>query len=106
MRKLVVVLLLVATGFMIGGCAADRAAIDHRSAVMGGVADKINAGTAADLQANALDVAWTIENERRAAVNLSDWAHWRKATYPYPAKRPEALPWKPVDDVPATGGSQ
>jgi|GEM_PF-3886167 len=87
-----------------GGCAADRATVDHRAAVMSALADKVNAGTAADLQANALDAAWVIENERRAAVNLSDACHWRKATYAHPARRPTTLPWTPEDDVPAEGG--
>jgi len=81
-----------------GGCGAPKATLDHRAAVMCGLADKINAGTADELAANALDVAWAVENERRAAVNLADWAHWRKPTHPYPAKRPTALPWVPVDD--------
>ena len=85
------------------GCAADRATIDHRAAVMSGLADKINAGTADDLRANALDAAWVIENERRSAVNLSDAYHWRSASYKYPAKRPTTLPWTPEDDVPAEG---
>ena len=94
------VLLVVAT---LGGCAADRATIDHRAAVMSGLADKINGGTADDLRANALDAAWVIENERRAAVNLSDAYHWRSASYKYPAKRPTTLPWTPEDDVSAEG---
>jgi len=84
------------------GCSADRATVDHRAAVMCGLADKINAGTTADLAANSYDVAWIIENERRAAVNLSDSYGWRKATYPYPAARPASLPWVPQDDI--TGG--
>jgi len=97
----IVMLMLVVLGMV--GCSADRATVDHRAAVMGGVADKINSGTADDLRANASDVAWTIENERRAAVNLSDSYHWRKATYQYPASRPTTLPWKPQDDTTGTG---
>jgi len=73
---------------------------------MSGLADKINSGTADDLRDNALDAAWVIENERRAAVNLSDAYHWRKATYPYPARRPTELPWRPEDDVPAAKGGR
>ena len=99
----ILMVLLVVMGM--AGCAADRATVDHRAAVMGGLADQINSATPADLAANASDVAWVIENERRAAVNLSDAYHWRKATYPYPAKRPTTLPWKPEDDVPAQGPS-
>ena len=86
------------------GCSVDRATIDHRAAVMSGVADKVNAGTTDDLRDNALDVAWIIENERRAAVNLSDAFHWRAPTYKYPARRPTELPWRPEDDVPVKGG--
>jgi len=74
--------------------------------VMSAVADKINTGTADDLRDNALDVAWIVENERRAAQNLSDAVHWRPPTYKYPARRPEALPWVPEDDVPAAGGGK
>jgi inner membrane protein involved in colicin E2 resistance len=81
------------------GCAADRATIDHRAAVMVGLADKINAGTSDDLKANAPYVAWTIENERRAAQNISDAYHWKSATYKYPASQPTTLPWTPVDDT-------
>jgi len=94
------IVLLVLCSLFAGGCASDRATLDHRAAVMNGIADKINSGTALDLQANALDVAWALENERRAAVNLRDSAYWRKPTYPYSAKRPTALPWKPEDDIP------
>lgn len=101
---MLVVMLAVAA--MLGGCAADRATIDHRAAVMSGLADKINSGTADDLAANALDAAWIIENERRAAVNLSDAYHWRKATYPYPARRPTSLPWTPEDEAPAAEGGK
>jgi len=97
------VLCLLCGGLFLGGCASDRATVDHRAAVMNGVANQVNAGTAQDLATNALDAAWIIENERRAAVNLSDSYHWRKATYPNPAKRPTTLPYTPVDDVPAPG---
>ena len=62
---------------------------------MNAAADKINAGTADDMRANAAPIAWVIENERRAAVNLSDAAHWRKATFPTAASQPTTLPWKP-----------
>ena len=86
------------------GCAVDRATVDHRAAVMCGLADRINTGTADDLRANALDAAWAIENERRAAMNLSDAYHWRKATYPCPASRPTTLPWTPEDASPAPAG--
>ena len=106
-RMLVVMLvLLVGAAVISTGCSADRAKIDHRAAVMSGLADKINGGTADDLRDNALDAAWVIENERRAAVNLSDAYRWRKATYPYPARRPTELPWRPEDDVPATKGGR
>jgi len=98
----VVMVLVVVLGMT--GCAADRATVDHRAAVMCGTADMINEGTADNLKANATAVAWVIENERRAAVNLSDAYHWRKPTYPYPAKMPTTLPWKPEDDVPVEGG--
>lgn len=97
------VLVLVLAGFVLAGCSADRAAIDHRAAVMCGVADMINEGTAENLRVNATSAAWVIENERRAAVNLSDAYHFRKPTYPYPAKQPTTLPWKPEDDVPPGG---
>jgi len=100
----VMLVLLVGVATVSTGCSADRATIDHRAAVMSGLADKINSGTADDLRDNALDAAWVIENERRAAVNLSDAYHWRKATYKYPARRPTALPWEPEDDVRAKGG--
>jgi len=100
----VMLVLLVGVAAVSTGCSADRATIDHRAAVISGLADKINSGTADDLRDNALDAAWVIENERRAAVNLSDAYHCRKATYKYPARRPTALPWKPEDDVPAKGG--
>jgi len=103
MRAIVCGLLVLMVVLMLGGCAADRATIDHRAAVMSGLADKINSGTADDLRANALDAAWVIENERRSAVNLSDAYHWRSASYKYPAKRPTTLPWTPEDDVPAEG---
>jgi len=96
--------LLFAVAMVSTGCAADRATVDHRAAVMSGLADKINSGTAEDLRDNALDVAWCLENERRAAVNLSDAFHWRTPTYKYPAKRPTELPWRPEDDVPVKGG--
>ena len=102
----IVLLMLVAViglAFM-SGCAVDRTVIDHRAAVMSAVADKTNSGTADDLRDNALEVAWCLENERRAAQNLSDVVHWRPPTYRYPARRPEALPWVPEDDVPAIGG--
>jgi len=95
MKKLVVLVCLLA---LLAGCAADQAVIDHRAAVMCGLADKINAGTADDLRANAPDVAWTIENERRAAVNLSNWAHWQAPCYQHPALRPTSLPWVPTSD--------
>jgi hypothetical protein len=98
MKQVVMVLMLVLVMSVVVGCAADRATIDHRAAVMAGVANQVNAGTPQDLQDSALDVAWTLENERRAAVNLSDSYHWRKATYPYPAKRPTTLPYTPEDD--------
>ena len=75
--------------------------MDHRAAVMNGVANQVNSATAQDLAASALDVAWIVENERRAAVNLSDSYHWRKATYPFPAKRPTTLPYTPEDDTSA-----
>jgi hypothetical protein len=104
MRKIAWMLAVMVTVVLVGGCAVDRATIDHRAAVMSGLADKVNAGTADDLRANAVDAAWVIENERRAAVNLSDAYHWRKATYPNPAKRPTTLPWTPEDDAPAEGG--
>ena len=103
MRAIVCGLLVLMVVLMLGGCAADRATIDHRAAVMSGLADKINSRTADDLRANALDAAWVIENERRSAVNLSDAYHWRSASYKYPAKRPTTLPWTPEDDVPAEG---
>jgi len=103
MRAIVCGLLVLMVVLMLGGCAADHATIDHRAAVMSGLADKINSGTADDLRANALDAAWVIENERRSAVNLSDAYHWRSASYKYPAKRPTTLPWTPEDDVPAEG---
>lgn len=99
-RLLLMTLAMLCLAVGIVGCAADRATVDHRAAVMTGLADKVNGGTAADLAANALDAAWCIENERRAAVNLSDAMHWRKATYEYPAKRPTTLPWVPADDIP------
>jgi len=102
MKKTMTILLCLA--LLVGGCTADRATIDHRAAVMDGLADQINSGTADDLLANAPDVAWAIENERRSAVNLSDAYHWRKATYPYAAKRPTSLPWKSDDNVPAEEG--
>jgi len=105
MARMLSILMVLLVVMMLSGCAADRATVDHRAAVMGGLADKINSGTADDLRANGTDAAWVIENERRAAVNLSDAYHWRKATYPYPAKCPTTLPWKPEDDVPAQGPS-
>lgn len=102
MRSLIVALTMMCMAMlMLGGCAADRATLDHRAAVMNALADKINAGTAADLEANALDVAWVIENERRAAVNVADAARWKKPTYRYPAKRPTTLPYVPEDDASA-----
>jgi len=103
MRAIACGLLVLMVVLMLGGCAADRATIDHRAAVMSGLADKINSGTADDLRANALDAAWVIENERRSAVNLSDAYHWRSASYKYAAKRPTTLPWTPEDDVPTEG---
>ena len=105
MKSTWMLVVALAVAAMLGGCAADRATIDHRAAVMSGLADKINSGTADDLRDNALDAAWVIENERRAAINLSDAYHWRKATYPHAAKRPTSLPWTPEDDVPAAGPS-
>ena len=108
MQSRIVMLLCMAVAVVglacVGGCAMDRSAIDHRAAVMSAVADKINTGTPDDLRDNALDVAWIVENERRAAQNLSDAVHWRPPTYKYPARRPDALPWVPEDDVPAAGG--
>lgn len=104
MRKLACVVIVMMVVALLGGCAADRATIDHRAAVMSGLADKINSGTADDLRANSLDAAWVIENERRAAVNLSNAYHWRSATYKYPASRPTTLPWTPQDDVSPEGG--
>jgi hypothetical protein len=103
---MLIVMLAILSCVAVGGagCAADRATVDHRAAVMSGLADKINSGTADDLRTNALDAAWVIENERRAAVNLSDAYHWRGATYKHPAGRPTTLPWTPQDDVPAEGG--
>ena len=104
---LVVVLVLLSCAAVVStGCSAGRAIIDHRAAVMSGVADKVNSGTADDLRDNALDVAWVIENERRAAVNLSDAFHWRAPTYKYPARRPTELPWRPEDDMPLRGGNE
>lgn len=99
----ILILLAILVGAPLAGCASDRATIDHRAAVMCGLADKINAGTVDHLRVNAIDAAWVIENERRAAVNLSDAYHWRKATYRYSAKRPTTLPWVPQNDVPAPG---
>ena len=89
--------------FVVGGCASDRATVDHRAAVMNGVANQVNSATAQDLAASALDVAWITENERRAAVNLSDSYHWRKATYPNPAQRPTSMPYTPEDDTSTAG---
>ena len=102
-RVLGMVLLLAFVGivaFGMMGCAADRATLDHRAAVMNGVADTINAKGVPTDQQDQLDFAWCIENERRAAVNVSDSFHWKQPTYPYPAKRPTTMPYKPVDDVP------
>ena len=98
MKRLILCVLFLAV--LCGGCAADRATLDHRAVVMNGVADKLAAEGFPTAQAGLLDVAWIIENERRAAVNLSDSAHWRKETYPYPAKRPTTMPYTPEDDVP------
>lgn len=103
--KIVAMLLvLLLSGVLLGGCAADRATVDHRAAVMTGVADRINADGVPTAPQDQLDFALCIENERRAAVNLSDALHWRKPTYKYPAKRPTTLPWRPEDDVSAAGG--
>jgi hypothetical protein len=87
--------------FLAVGCAADRATLEHRAAVMDGLAEKINSGTPADLTTNALYVAWVVENERRAAVNLADRFGGKAPTYPYAAKQPTTLPWTPEDEVPA-----
>ena len=104
-RNMWMLIMVAAIGLMLlTGCAADRATVDHRAAVMSGLADKVNSGTADDLRSNAIDAAWIIENERRAAVNLSDAYRWRSATYKYSASRPTTLPWTPQDDVPAEGG--
>ena len=96
----VILLTMLCLCVFFGGCAADRSTVDHRASVMNGLADKVNSSTAEDLRDNALDVAWIVENERRAAVNLSDAFHWRKPTYKYPSKRPDSLPYTPEDDVP------
>lgn len=103
--RVVTMLLLAVLGLAIlagsTGCAADRATLDHRAAVMNGLADKLNAQGVPAAESDRLDMIWAVENERRAAVNLSDAAHWRKPTYPYAASRPAAIPWTPTDAAPA-----
>jgi len=87
-----------------GGCtvfsAADKAVVDHRAAVMNAVADKANAMPAPPSTEDWMNIVQVIERERRAAVNLSNTAHWEKPTYKYNPKTPTTLPWKPVDDAP------
>jgi len=101
----IVMLAVVLVVLFMTGCSADRATLDHRAAVMAGLADTINSCTADELKSYSLDVALTVENERRAAVNLSDAYHWRKATYQYAASRPTTLPWTPKDDATAKVGN-
>ena len=92
-------------GLLVGGCtymsAKDKLVVDHRAAVMNPAADRVNACTFEQLKDNEvlLFIAYTIECERRAAVNLSDAAHWREPTYKYKPKMPTSLPWKPEDEV-------
>ena len=107
MMSLCALALLLVTA--IGGCtvfsSADRARVDHRAAVMAAAADKINGSTVEELSDPAVlkYVAHIMENERRAAVNISDAAHFRKPTYRWPAKAPTTMPWVPIDDKPAAG---
>ena len=104
MRNWIVLMLLVVL-VGVAGCtvfsAADKAVVDHRAAELNAVADNANALPAPPAQAEWLGIVWILENERRAAVNLSNRAHWEKAKYPYPAKAPTTLPWVPADNAPA-----
>ena len=98
-RILIVSLLCLLVAGLFIGCAADINAADHHAAIMTGLANKLEASQPQDLSFNALDVVWIVENERRAATNMSDKMHWRKPTYVHPATRPTTMPCVPVDDV-------
>ena len=82
----------------------DQAVVDHRAAVLRALANDANARTLPPSPADWLTYVWTIENEARAAQNLSDAAHWQKPTFPCPASMPAAVPWTPRDDVSAGSG--
>jgi len=92
MRRLIPILLLT-----LAGCG--NPAADHHAAVMDGLANQINAATIQQLQDPniLLSFAVIVENERRAARNLSDGLHYEKPTYPTAATRPTELPWTPKD---------
>jgi len=98
--NMVLMALVMLSVTCIAGCASDTATVDHRAAVMCGVANQLDAHGLPTAPQDQLDCIWAMENERRAAVNLSDAYHWRKPTYPYPAKQPTTMPWTPEDDVP------
>lgn len=96
MRKWIISLVVVA-GVAVAGCG--NPAADHHAAIMDGLANQVNASTVAQLQDPnvLLSFAVVIENERRAARNLSDGLHWEAPTYRTAATRPTALPWTPKD---------
>jgi hypothetical protein len=80
------------------GCATT--AIDQHYAVMRGLANKVNAATFAELQdPNTLcSFALIVENEARAAGNISAANHWGSGTKQAAVTtRPSTLPWTPPE---------